>query len=89
MTDRDRANSLADADRARLLGLLDAGRDDAPTMDVLRERGVTMPGQAIYELELEGYRVERVRRRGDSRRRGGVGYCLRRPAPTHTQRHPG
>jgi hypothetical protein len=74
MNDDAHANSPASADRAKLLDLLDADHDDPPTVDDLRERGVTMPGQAIYELELEGYPVERVRRRGDSRRRGGVGY---------------
>jgi Helix-turn-helix domain len=83
MNDDAHANSPADAERARLLDLLDAGHDDAPTIDDLRERGVTMPGQAIYELELDGYRVERVRRRADSHRRGGVGYCLRRPRRRH------
>lgn len=79
MNEHAHANSPATVDRARLLSLLDAGLDDAPTMDDLRERGVRMPGQAIYELEVDGYPVERVRRRGDARRRGGIGYRLPRP----------
>lgn len=64
------------SNRARLLDLLAADRDEAPTMTDLRERGVPMPGQAIYELELDGYPVERVRHRG--RRRGcpSIGYRL-------------
>ena len=72
------ATSPATVDRARLLSLLDAGLDDAPTIDDLREGGVRMPGQAIYELEVDGYPVERVRHRGDARRRG-IGYRLPRP----------
>ena len=79
MNEHAPANSLASADCTRLLELLDTGHADAPTMDDLRERGVTMPGQAIYELEIDGYPVERVRRRGDAGRRGGIGYRLPRP----------
>ena len=78
MIEHTHANSPARADRARLLSLLDAGFDDAPTVDDLREGGVRMPGQAIYELEVDGYPVERVRRRGDARHRG-IGYRLPRP----------
>ena len=74
-----RAESPAAFDRARLLSLLDADLDDAPTIADLRASGVRMPGQAIYELEVDGYPVERIRRRGDARRRGGIGYRLPRP----------
>ena len=74
-----RADLRAGAERARLLDLLESGHDDPPTIGDLREQGLSMPGQAIYELELDGYPVERVRRRGGSRTRGGVGYRLRRP----------
>jgi hypothetical protein len=73
------SNAPADADRERLMALLDAGHDDAPTIDDLRDGGVRMPGQAIYELEVDGYPVERVRRRGDACRRGGIAYRLPRP----------
>jgi len=49
-------------DRTRLLRLL--GTEDRPlTIVELRELGVERPGEAIYELELEGYPVERVQRR--------------------------
>lgn len=73
------AHPRAGTERARLLDLLESGQDDPPTIGDLREQGLSMPGQAIYELELDGYPVERVRRRGGSRTRGGVGYRLRRP----------
>ena len=79
MNEPAHADSPATVDRARLLSLLDAGLDDAPTIADLRERGVRMPGQAIYELEVDGYPVERIRRRGEARRRGGIGYRLPRP----------
>lgn len=55
--------SADDANRALLLELLDTGLDDAPTMAELRRHGVIMPGQALYELELDGYPLERVHRR--------------------------
>jgi hypothetical protein len=72
-------NPHANADRTRLLDLLESTHEDPPTIDDMRERGVTMPGQAIYELELDGYPIERVGRHGGSRECGGVGYRLRRP----------
>lgn len=64
------------SDRARLLQLLDAAEGDALTIGDLRERGIQMPGQAIYELELDGYPVERVRPRGSARRGRVLGYRL-------------
>jgi hypothetical protein len=79
MKDRDAPpNPHASADRTRLLDLLESAHEDPPTMNDMRERGVTMPGQAIYELELDGYPIERVRHGGGSRSCGGVGYRLRR-----------
>lgn len=68
--------------RARLLDLLAADRDEAPTMTDLRDRGIPMPGQAIYELELDGYPVERVRRRGRTRGCTSIGYRLGGPGPS-------
>jgi len=64
------------SDRARLLSALAAAEGEALTISDLRDRGVQMPGQALYELELEGYPVERVRVTGGSRRGGTVGYRL-------------
>lgn len=42
----------------------------------LRLAGVTMPGQALYELELAGHRVTRVFGRDASHRRTMLGYRL-------------
>ncbi len=64
------------SDRARLLHVLDAAEGDALTISDLRERGIEMPGQAIYELELDGYTVERVNRRTFERRGRVLGYRL-------------
>ena len=66
------------SDRARLLRALAAAEGEALTISDLRDRGVQMPGQALYELELEGYPVERVRAAGCSRRGGSIGYRLAR-----------
>jgi hypothetical protein len=63
-------------DRERLLDALTAARGEALTIGDLRERGVQMPGQALYELELEGYPVERVRRPAGVRGSGAIGYRL-------------
>lgn len=67
-------------DRARLLHVFDTGGDEVFTITDLREHGVAMPGQAIYELELDGYPVERVHRRGRTRDCKVLGYRLRGPA---------
>lgn len=68
------------ANRARLLLVLGAAEEDALTIGDLRERGVRMPGQAIYELELDGYPVERVHRHSRARHCSAVGYRLGAPA---------
>ncbi len=64
------------SDRARLLRALLAAEGRALTISDLRDRGVQMPGQALYELELDGYPVERVHRPGGPRHGGTVGYRL-------------
>jgi hypothetical protein len=80
------ATSVTDAshmtlDRMRLLRLLDSGEPEPLTIDELRERGVARPGQAIYELELDGYPVERVHRRGRTQACRFVGYRLSASRP--------
>lgn len=72
-----------DSDRALLLDLLGTAEDDPLTIADLRERGVRMPGQALYELELDGYPVERVHDRGRTRGCRIIGYRLSGPSP-HT-----
>jgi hypothetical protein len=63
-------------DRARLLDLLGGDESEPLTTADLRERGVRMPGQAIYELELDGYPVERVYHHSQARRCKVLGYRL-------------
>jgi len=69
------------SNRARLLHVLNAAKGVALTMDDLRERGIQMPGQMVYELELDGYPVDRVHRRSI------VGYRLGAPA-AEAREHP-
>lgn len=76
----------ATSDRARLLDLLGTEQGEALTISDLRERGVRMPGQAIYEIELDGYLVERVRRCGRTRPCTVVGYRLGAPAANTRRR---
>lgn len=44
---------------ARLLELFDGGRTEL-TLEQARVRGVDMPAQAIYALQLAGYVIDRV-----------------------------
>ncbi len=44
-----------------VLTLLRADRRDALTIADLRERGFDAPAQLLYELQLAGYEVDRVR----------------------------
>ena len=66
-------------DRARLLELLGSGESDPLTITELRDRGVHNPGQAIYELELDGYPVERVRHRRPAQSCRMIGYRIAVP----------
>jgi hypothetical protein len=75
------AGISVDSDRARLLHLLASVDTDPLTIADLRERGIRMPGQAIYELELDGYPVERVHYRGRTRGCSIIGYRLGEPSP--------
>jgi hypothetical protein len=52
--------ALADAQQQRLLELLrEAGEEPIPFGD-LRAAGISFPAAVISELELNGYRIERV-----------------------------
>lgn len=46
------------------------------TIADLRQAGVAMPGQALYELQLAGHRVTRVYGRDADHRRRMLGYRL-------------
>lgn len=76
----------AGVDRSRLLRLL-GNRDHPLTIGELRELGVERPGEAIYELELEGYPVERVRRHRSSGAGRSVSYRLEAPRAASTGDH--
>jgi|1185.fasta_scaffold1921105_1 hypothetical protein len=58
------------------LRTLERAGDSIVTLDELRAGGVAHPGQAIYELQLAGYRIERVAGRGHRLPRRNLGYRL-------------
>lgn len=66
-------------DRARLLDLLASAESDPLTITELRDRGVHNPGHAIYELELDGYQVERVRHHRPAHSHHTIGYRVAGP----------
>lgn len=49
-----------DREQDRTLRTLERAGDSIVTLDELRAGGVARPGQAIYELQLAGYRIQRV-----------------------------
>ena len=68
--------SIEGHDAARVLTLLGADNRGALTIAALREHGVQAPAQAIYELQLDGYEIDRVPCES-SDRRTTIGYRLR------------
>ena len=68
--------SVEGHDAARVLTLLVADDNRALTMAALREQGVQAPAQAIYELQLDGYKIDRVPCE-NSDRHTTIGYRLR------------
>ena len=71
--------SVEGHDAARVLTLLGADDCGALTMAALREHGVRAPAQAIYELQLDGYEIDRVPCQS-SDRHTTIGYRLRTSA---------
>jgi hypothetical protein len=67
-----------DHDTTRMLELFDAAASRPLTLADLQDGGVAMPGQALYELQLAGYRIARVYGRDEARRRTLLGYRLDR-----------
>lgn len=53
-------SSPGDRDVARLVALLGSDPSRAMTIAELREHGIEAPAQAIYELQLAGWQVDRV-----------------------------
>ena len=68
--------SVEGHDAARVLTLLVADDGGALTTAALREHGVQAPAQAIYELQLDGYKIDRVPC-VSSDRHTTIGYRLR------------
>lgn len=47
-------------DAARLLALLRQERPRGVTVEMMRQRGIEAPAQAIYTLQLAGYTIDRL-----------------------------
>jgi TPP-dependent 2-oxoacid decarboxylase len=75
-SDRTLGATEGSRQQRQVLKLLSGPGSAALTMAEMRERGVRAPGQAIYELELAGYPVERVYRDADARHNRVLGYRL-------------
>jgi hypothetical protein len=83
----DRANSTGmnraplpsegDRELARVLALLEADDAGAITIAAFRERGIRVPAQAVYTLQLAGYAIDRVSCTGPDGHRT-LGYRLHR-----------
>ncbi len=59
-TDHVHLHSEGDRELARALALLQSDPAGPVTIAALRERGVKAPAQAVYELQLAGYEIDRV-----------------------------
>ncbi len=77
MTDGPVALRAPDQAAVHLLELL-AYTDWPMTVDELRQHGVSAPAQAIYDLQLTGYEIDRVTVHLDGGHQG-TGYRLRLP----------
>ncbi len=73
----DHAQPLSGGERelARVLALLEEDRAGSLTIAALREHGVKAPAQAVYDLQLAGYVIDRVSRTNPHGHRS-FGYCL-------------
>jgi hypothetical protein len=58
------SKSTADSNKELVLGLLRESGDRPVSLVDLRGRGVPNPAAVIYELELAGFPIDRVTRRG-------------------------
>lgn len=65
-----------DHDTTRMLELFDTAASRPLTFAELQDGGVAMPGQALYELQLAGYRIARVYGRDEAQRRILLGFRL-------------
>jgi hypothetical protein len=75
---RERIDSGSESpDAQRLLALLSAATENTLMLDELRDRSVSAPAQAAYELQLDGYVIDRITLKGER----AVGYRLRAHPP--------
>src|SRR5215212_6732833 len=58
------SKSMAQQHREKVLGVLREAGERPVSVVELRERGVPNPASVIYELELAGFAIDRVHRRG-------------------------
>ena len=64
-------------DAQRLLVLLTAAADNTLMLGELRDQAVAAPAQAAYELQLDGYVIDRITLKGER----AIGYRLRTRPP--------
>ena len=67
--------SQGERELARVLALLERDRAGSLTIAALREHGVKAPAQAVYDLQLGGYVIDRVTCTGEGGQRS-IGYRL-------------
>lgn len=79
--DDPRPPTEAERELARALALLESDHTGSVTVAALRERGVRAPAQAVYDLQIAGYAIDRVTAT-DAGGRSTSGYRLRGPAPS-------
>jgi hypothetical protein len=73
----------AERELALALALLESDHTGSVTIAALRERGVRAPAQAVYDLQIAGYAIDRVTST-DTGGRSTSGYRLRGPAPSES-----
>jgi hypothetical protein len=84
-TDRVEPSSEGERELARALALLEGDQAGSVTIAALRERGVKAPAQAMYDLQLAGYAIDRISCT-DPRGHRTFGYRLHgSPAPVSTR----
>jgi hypothetical protein len=67
---RDDPQPRTEAERelARALALLESDHTGLVTVAALREHGVRAPAQAVYDLQIAGYAIDRVTANGGDQR---------------------
>jgi len=80
--------SHGDRDLTRVLRLLGEERAGALTVAALREQGIRAPGQAVYDLQVAGYVIDRVSCVGPDGH-SALGYRLHRVSGDISELAPG